>query len=71
MDKDGATYEGEFVNDKKSGRGHYLQPGKKLEIEGTWLNDLVEGKTGYTLDGKKYEAIFRGGNLESKRELPS
>lgn len=48
MEKDGATYEGEFVNNKKSGKGVYRNFGKQIEIDGTWLNDLAEGKARYT-----------------------
>lgn len=48
VEKDGATYEGEFVNNKKSGKGVYRNFGKQIEIDGTWLNDLAEGKARYT-----------------------
>lgn len=71
VEKDGASYEGEFVNNKKSGKGIYRSHAKQTTIEGTWLNDLADGKAKYTLDGKLYDAVFRQGTLESKRELPS
>merc|ERR1712147_250070 len=55
-----ATYQGEWQNDMKHGKGRYAWPGDKLYHDGMWFENKREGQATATYsDGGKYEGIFK------------
>ena len=64
------SYEGEFLNDKKNGKGtEYGYPKEKL-YEGEYLNGLKNGKgKENTEDGNTYDGEFLNGVRNGKAKL--
>jgi hypothetical protein len=60
-DENGETYEGDFQNNKKHGKGIYLFSKNSPNIcyNGHWKNDMKSGKGNLVLkNGSKYEGDF-------------
>ncbi len=59
---EGGSYEGEWQNDKRNGRGTYKYKNGQVYV-GTWLNDKRHGQGTYTFpNGEKYVGEFKDGD---------
>ena len=63
--KDGAIYDGDWLNDNRHGRGKYVF--QKYVYEGDWLNDKANGKGKIvSKDGNIYEGDWLNNNRHGK-----
>ena len=66
----GDKYEGDFVDDKKHGKGVYVYANGD-KYEGDWLDGKKHGKGVITFaDGNKYEGDFVDGKFHGKGYTP-
>ena len=65
----GAVYEGQWVNNQRSGKGHYIWANGD-DYEGEWKNNMADGEgTLRTADGTKYKGHFVKGKEDGKGVL--
>ena len=64
----GDWYEGDWVNDKRHGKGNRFYENGNLKYEGDWVNDRSEGKGKeyYENGGLEYEGDWMSDNREGK-----
>jgi len=63
--QDGSYYEGEFKEDRKQGKGIFVEADGATVYNGGWFNDLKHGK-GTIIQGGTYkiEGIWKDGILQ-------
>ena len=63
------TYEGEFVNGVKQGKGILSSKDNKFKYEGDWLNDKFEGFGTLFTQEEKYKGNFKEGKYHGEGNL--
>ena len=67
---DGSRYTGEFVNDKREGKGKLLASNGKTIYEGSWQNDEINGQGQlWYADRSRYEGELKAGRRNGYGKL--